>query len=183
MGNLQDQAKAARARAFALRETQNLTAAAAEFAAGAACYPRDPGLAFGLAQTSYELGDPAADLFAQAAALAPGNLDIVRNQALALISEGRADAARQLLEAGLAQQPDWLDGHKALATLNWISGDRSSFSDHLAPAAGRSRTTLLCGSRGFAIWHRRAIGPGPARCSIRPNGTLAPLPPFKFRGC
>ena len=134
MGNLQDQAIAARARAFALREAQDLTAAAAEFAAGAACYPRDPALAFGLAQTRYELGDPAADLFAQAAALAPGNLDIVRNQALALISEDRAEAARRLLEAGLAQQPDWLGGHKALATLNWTSGNRAGFSDHLAPA-------------------------------------------------
>ena len=134
MGNLQDQAKAARQRGFALREAQNLTAAAAEFTAAAACYPRDPALAFGLAQTRYELGDPAADLFAQAAALAPGNLDIVRNQALALISEGRADAARDLLKVGLARQPDWLDGHKALATLNWTSGNRAAFSDHLAPA-------------------------------------------------
>ena len=134
MGNLQDQAKAARQRGFALREAQNLTAAEAEFAAAAACYPGDPALAFGLAQTRYELGDPAADLFARAAALAPDNLDIVRNQALALISEGRADAARSLLEAGLARQPGWLDGHKALATLNWTSGNRAAFSDHLAPA-------------------------------------------------
>ena len=134
MGNLQDQAKAARRRSFALREAQNLTAAEAEFAAAAACYPGDPALAFGLAQTRYELGDPAADLFACAAALAPDNLDIVRNQALALISEGRAEAARSLLEAGLARQPGWLDGHKALATLNWTSGNRAAFSDHLAPA-------------------------------------------------
>ena len=134
MGNLHDQAMAARQRGFALREAQNLIAAEAEFAAAAACYPLDPALAFGLAQTRYELGDPAADLFARAAALAPGNLDIVRNQALALISEGRAEAARGLLEAGLAGQPDWLDGHKALATLNWTSGNRATFSDHLAPA-------------------------------------------------
>ena len=134
MGILQDQARGARARGFALREAQNLTAAVTEFAAGVACFPRDPALAFGLAQTSFELGNPAADLFAQAAALAPGNLDIVRNQALALVSEGRPEAARQLLEAGLAHQPDWLDGHKALATLNWTSGNRAGFSDHLAPA-------------------------------------------------
>ena len=134
MGNLQDQANAARQRAFALREAQRLTAAASEFAVAAACYPQDPALAFGLAQTRYELGDPAAELFARAAALAPGNLDIVRNQALALISEGHADTARGLLETRLAQQPGWLDGHKALATLNWTSGDRTAFSDHLAPA-------------------------------------------------
>ena len=124
----------ARARGFALREVQQYDAAEALFAGAAARFPADPALAFGLAQTRYELGYPAAELFARAQALAPGNVDITRNHALALISEGRAEEARALLAAELTQRPDWLAGHKALATLNWTSGNRAHFSDHLAPA-------------------------------------------------
>ncbi|MEQ1498474.1 MAG: putative 2OG-Fe(II) oxygenase [Novosphingobium sp.] len=119
---------------FALREEQRYGEAEAEFARGAIRFDQDAALAFGLAQTRYELGYPAADLFARAAALAPEHPDIARNQALALVSENRADEARALLTARLARHPDWLDGHKALATLNWTEGDRAHFSDHLAQA-------------------------------------------------
>lgn len=125
---------AMRARGFALREAQSYAAAEALFARAAVRFPSDPALAFGLAQTRYELGYPAAELFARAQLLAPGNLDLTRNYALALISEGQPDQARGLLEAELAQRPDWLAGHKALATLGWTSGNRVHFSDHLAPA-------------------------------------------------
>ncbi len=127
-------AQAARSQGFALHAQQRLVEAEAVFAAGSAAHPADPGLAFGLAQTRYELGYPAAELFAAVRKLAPDNLDVARNQALALISESRADAARALLEPLLAQQSDWLDGHKALATLNWTHGDQLHFSDHLGPA-------------------------------------------------
>jgi hypothetical protein len=127
-------AQAARSQGFALHAQQRLIEAEALFAAGSAAHPGDPGLAFGLAQTRYELGYPAAALFAAVRKLAPDNLDVARNQVLALISEGRAVAAHLLLEPLLAQQPDWLDGHKALATLKWTSGDQQSFSDHLGPA-------------------------------------------------
>jgi hypothetical protein len=127
-------AQAARNQGFALHAQQRLIEAEAVFAAGSAAHPGDPGLAFGLAQTRYELGFPAADLLAAVRALAPDNLDVARNQALALISEGRGEAARSLLVPLLTAQPDWLDGHKALATLKWTSGDQLSFSDHLAPA-------------------------------------------------
>ncbi len=127
-------AATARQQGFALHAEQRLIEAEALFAAAGAAYPRDPGLAFGLAQTRYELGHPAAELFAKVRALAPGNLDVARNQALALISEGRSGEARDLLEQLLARHPDWLDGHKALATLNWTSGQRAGFADHLGPA-------------------------------------------------
>ncbi len=134
MGISADQPAAARQRGFALRQAQQLSEAAAEFGAASRQFPQDPALAFGLAQTQYELGFPAAALFAAAAVLAPGNLDIVRNRALALVSEGRGADARELLTGWLAKRPDWLDGHKALATLNWTSGNRAGFTDHLAAA-------------------------------------------------
>ncbi|PKB13478.1 putative 2-oxoglutarate-Fe(II)-dependent oxygenase superfamily protein [Novosphingobium kunmingense] len=123
-----------RASAFALREGQDYVAAERLFAAGSAALPNDAALAFGLAQTRYELGHDAADLFARAESLVPNHPDIVRNHALALISEGRQAEARDLLESRLARHPDWLDGHKALATLNWTSGDKTGFTDHLAAA-------------------------------------------------
>ena len=128
-------AQAARSQGFALHAEQRLIEAEAVFAAASAAHPADPALAFGLAQTRYELGyRGAADLFAQVRILAPENLDVARNQALALISEGRGAEAATLLKPLLAAQPDWLDGHKALATLNWTSGDQHHFTDHLAPA-------------------------------------------------
>ena len=125
---------AARTQCFALRGVQQYGAAADLCAGATARFPNDPALAFGLAQTRYELGYPAADLFARAQMLAPGNLDITRNHALALISERQIEPARALLAAQLAARPDWLAGHKLLATLNWTSGDRAHFSDHLATA-------------------------------------------------
>ncbi len=134
MGNPSDPVMTARRAGFALRAAQRLIDAEARFADGAARFPQDPALAFGLAQTRYELGDSAADLFAHAAALAPGNRDVVRNQALALISEGRGAEARALLTGELAREPGWLDGHKALATLEWTSGNRAQFSSSLAAA-------------------------------------------------
>lgn len=125
---------ALRQHAFALREMQRYAEAEAHFAAGTKQFPSDPGLAFGLAQTRFELGHRAAHLFAQAAALAGDHPDIARNQALALIAEGRSAEACELLAARLARCPDWLDGHKALAVLKWTAGDRLHFSDHLGTA-------------------------------------------------
>ena len=125
---------ALRRQGFALLGAQQHDAADALFGEAAARFPGDPGLAFGLAQTRYELGHPAADLFARAAALAPGHLGTARNHALALMSEGLRDAARGLLETQLARQPDWLDGHKALATLKWTAGEQAHFSDSLDQA-------------------------------------------------
>ena len=137
MGNGSDPVQAVRREGFALAAAQRLIEAEALFSAAAARFPQDPALAFGLAQTRYELGDPAADLFARAAALAPGNRDVMRNRALALISEGRGHEARTLLTREVAREPGWLDGHKALATLEWTSGNRADFSASLALACRR----------------------------------------------
>ncbi|MFM5918322.1 MAG: putative 2OG-Fe(II) oxygenase [Novosphingobium sp.] len=123
-----------RAQVAALRAEQRYIEAEALAEAGGRQFPADPGLAFFLAQTRYELGDPAADLFAKAQSLAPGHKDILRNRALALTSESRRDEARALLEEELAADPAWLDGHKALGTLEWTSGNQDAFSQSLAAA-------------------------------------------------
>ncbi|WP_310534142.1 putative 2OG-Fe(II) oxygenase [Novosphingobium sp.] len=118
----------------ALRQAQRLADADALLGQGRMRFPADPVLAFLHAQTRYELGHPAAALFGEAARLDPANLEAMRNRALALISEGAAVQAREVLEAELAARPDWLDGHKVLATLKWTHGEGSHFADHYAPA-------------------------------------------------
>ena len=119
---------------LALRRAQRHAEAEQVLAEALRRHPREGVLAFLHAQTRYELGHPAAALFEQAAALDPANLEARRNRALALISEGEAEAARAFLTAELAQRPDWLDGLKVLATLNWTRGDTAHFADHYAPA-------------------------------------------------
>lgn len=120
--------------AYALRHEQRYGEADALFSAAVIRSPRDLALRFGQAQTRYELGLPAARLFAKAQELAPADLEITRNRALALVSEGDHAGAERLLRNMLRKNPGWLDGHKALATLLWTSGQRAHFADHFAPA-------------------------------------------------
>ncbi len=118
----------------ALRLEQRLVEAVDVFTAALATSARDPALLQGLAQTRYEVGLPAAALFAQAQSANPDNLDILRNRAAALAAEGDAQGAEALLEAALDRQPDWLDGHKALSVLRWTSGEAARFADSYAAA-------------------------------------------------
>ena len=118
----------------ALRQQQHYIEADALLSGASVQFPANAPLAFMHAQTRYELGDRAADLFQRALQLDPANLHIARNLALALISEDRRDEARALLHAGLARDPGWMDGHKALATLEWTGGNRDTFSASLATA-------------------------------------------------
>ncbi|MDE2595435.1 MAG: tetratricopeptide repeat protein [Sphingomonadales bacterium] len=129
-----DQPAVARLLGYALRAEQRYAQADTIFSAAVTRAPRDVALRFGQAQTRYELGLPAARLFAKALELAPGDAEIQRNHALALISEGDANSAERLLLRALGKTPGWLDGHKALATLRWIHGDRAHFADSFAAA-------------------------------------------------
>jgi hypothetical protein len=97
--------------------------------------PDDAAAAMMLAQLRFERGLPAADLFARALVLDPGNLDALRNQALALVAEGQGDAARDLLARACANRPDWLDGQRVLASLRWVAGDAQGFDRGWASAA------------------------------------------------
>lgn len=129
-GSLTDIRLAARS----LSAEQRLIEANKLLSAGLARFPDDPMLLFGRAQTRYELGLPAAEHFAAAQTVMPGNLDVVRNRAFALASEGDAAGAEELLIDGLRQHPGWLDGHKALATLRWTRGDSDRFADSYSDA-------------------------------------------------
>lgn len=118
----------------ALRLAQRLDEADVVFAQAQAGGLTDPQIVQGLAQTRYERGLPAADMFAGLQLALPDNSDVVRSRANALAAEGRLAEAETLLEAALRQTPGWLAGHKTLATLRWTSGDAARFDASYAAA-------------------------------------------------
>ena len=103
-------------------------------AQAAALDPADPLSAFLLAQSRYELGYPASELFARARQLWPDNPDVLRNHALALASEGQYDQAVGLLANSLKAHPEWLDGHRVLAGLRWSGVDSHAHDASYAAA-------------------------------------------------
>jgi tetratricopeptide (TPR) repeat protein len=115
------------ARAIALRAEQRMAEATHAFARAATLAPDDVDIALGLAQTCFASGLPAVHLFRHATKLAPNHLEITRQLATALAAEGEQGAAEALFERTLAIHPDWLEGHKSLASMRWTSGQRESF--------------------------------------------------------
>jgi tetratricopeptide (TPR) repeat protein len=113
--------------AAALRAAQRMGEADAEIAKARGLAPDDRLIAFLHAQSRYELGYPAAELFADVAKIWPENRDVIRNHALALASEGNAEAAIDLLAQTLTVTPDWLDGQRVLAGMRWTQGDVDNF--------------------------------------------------------
>jgi Tfp pilus assembly protein PilF len=113
---------------YALREEQRLVEAHEIADRQSVLHPHDPALAFVRAQICHELGYPASGLFAAAHDLMPKNLDVLRNRAASLVTDGEARAAQSLLQDALAANPEWLEGHKALSALCWTGGDQKCFA-------------------------------------------------------
>ena len=134
-----------RNRAGELRREQRMIEAAAAMDEARALAPADPLIAFLHAQCRYELGHAAADLFGQVVRLWPGNLDALRNHALALASEGRVAEAEALLARALTDNPGWLDGHRVLASLRWTSGQAAGFDASF-------RVACLAQPGNIALW-------------------------------
>lgn len=105
------------AQAANFRREQRMEEALDLLVAAARQAPSDPRAAFGLAQTSFECWRPSVDLFAAARRLIPDQPDLVRNHALAIAAEGDSGTAEAMLDTIVEQQPLWLDGHRALASL------------------------------------------------------------------
>lgn len=117
-----------------LRAGQHMIEADRAIAQARVLAPGDPLIAFLHAQSRYELGFPAAALFAEVCRLWPDNLDAVRNQALAKASEGDSAAAIALLRDRLRAQPGWAEGHRVLAAIAWVNGDRAGYDASFAAA-------------------------------------------------
>jgi hypothetical protein len=90
--------------------------------------PSDFELALRHAQTCFAAGLPAAHLFRQLRQRSPDHLGVTRLTAIALAAEGERASADELLAQTLATHPDWLDGHKTLATMRWTSGQQADFA-------------------------------------------------------
>ncbi len=110
-------------RAIALREEQDLGGALDVIVLASKTAPNDPSVALGLAQISFEAGLNAADLYAYAARLQPQRIDLQRSRATALAAEGRQAEAEALLEAVLAANPGWIEGHRCLCGMRTTIGD------------------------------------------------------------
>ena len=131
-------------RAAALLGEQRMIEADAAVAEARALVPHDPRIAFLHAQSRFELGHPAAALFAAAQRLWPANPDVLRNHALALAAEDDFPAAEALLADALGASPGWLDGHRILAGLRWTHGDDGDFdASYAAAVAAQPRSTAV----------------------------------------
>jgi tetratricopeptide (TPR) repeat protein len=125
--------------ALAYREAQDLEAAWVAIRSG---NPNDPRVAFLHAQIALETGRAAADLFAAARSLDPGNPTLIRNHAAALAEEGDRAGAVALLETNLAQHPAWLDGHRMLANLRITGGEGGRTGESYAAASAQDPANL-----------------------------------------
>ena len=121
-------------RAAALARDQRMEEALAAVVAAARRTPNDPRAAIGLAQLSFETWRPAAALFEKARRLAPDNLDLARNHALALAAEGDLETATATLEGALAASPFWIDGRRTLAALRTTGAEAGAIDRSYAAA-------------------------------------------------
>ena len=90
--------------------------------------PTEPLVAHGYARTLMEAGLPSVEPFARALKLAPGNTEILKGLAAALVAEGRIGDAIDGLQTVLRRSPLWTDGHVLLADLRWVNGERDGFA-------------------------------------------------------
>ena len=149
-------------RAASLRSAQQMEESDAAIAKARQLAPTDPLIAFLQAQSQYELGYPAAALFANARQLWPANPDVVRNHALALASEGNYPAAECLLSDVLAANPEWIEGHRILCGLRWTNGDTEGFDRSYAEACAHQpkNTALWLGWFSAVAQHRNWVRAG-----------------------
>lgn len=140
--------------AIAKRQRQDVEAAVEAIDLAAKAAPNHLQIAAVRAQLHYESWRPAYALFAEAAALNPDDLQLLRNQALALTSEGDAAAAQNLLEQSLAARPEWLDGHAMLSRIRTTSGEHEGHDRSYAEGSDRNPENL---SLRIAWFHNAAI--------------------------
>lgn len=99
------------------REIGNLDEAAKSLGKAAALAPQDALIARTVAQVQLERGLDARHSYRQAAALAPGDPEMILGLARAHVAAGAMDDAEKQIEEGLRNNPGWIAGHSALARL------------------------------------------------------------------
>ena len=107
------------------------------FAEAARLAPADSGIAHGRARVALEAGSPAVELFECALRLAPSDPQIYLGLNAARIAAGDADRAEAELDAILVRSPLWLDGHRQLAQVRSLLGNREDAFASLEQAIAR----------------------------------------------
>ena len=128
--------------AIASRAEQDMDAAVAAIAEAATLAPHDPAIAAAGAHLHFEAWRPARELFERALALAPRDLRLVGGLAAAQAAEASVAVAQATLEAALARDPGWVDGHRQLAGLRVTNGERDGFDRTLAAACASEPDAL-----------------------------------------
>ena len=108
--------------ALCYRDIQDLEQAYAAIKLASTLAPQHADIAFAKAQFAFESWRPSANLFRYASRLAPYNLAIIKNHALALAAEGRLGKAEMLLDETLETHTDWVEGHRQLSSLRVTDG-------------------------------------------------------------
>lgn len=119
---------------LAWRDEQDMEKAAMAFDRAAALAPQDARIAMGKAQVAFETGRPAAALFQAVRTVAPHDGELALSTAAALAHQGDASSGEQVIEALLVENPGWLRGLDALATMRWMTGDTQDFDCSFASA-------------------------------------------------
>ncbi|MCJ2188158.1 2OG-Fe(II) oxygenase family protein [Novosphingobium beihaiensis] len=84
--------------------------------------PDNPGLMHALAHVTLEAGRPAAALFEQAVRLAPAKGEIRLGLASARFAQGEGERGFAELDAMLAANPGWMEGHRQYAQIAALLG-------------------------------------------------------------
>jgi Flp pilus assembly protein TadD len=98
--------------------------------------PSDASVAHGLARTLFEAGVECIDEYGLALQLAPGDPQVIAGLTSALVAAGRSAEAVAGLEQIVARSPAWVAGHKLLADLRWLGGERAGFTRSFDVALG-----------------------------------------------
>lgn len=116
--------------------------------------PENPQISAVRAQLHYESWRPASVLYAKAARLNPDEPQLLRNHALALVSEGDAGAAQALLETQLTTRPDWIEGHNTLSRIRLTAGECEGHDRSYAEASSAKPDSMAL---RLAWFHNAAI--------------------------
>lgn len=95
---------------------------------------RDPQIARSRARISLEAGLPAVELFAAAVRQTPNDPDLLLGLVAALFAQHDSASAIAGLENMLSRQPAWVAGHRDLAQLYCLTGQRERLSESVERA-------------------------------------------------
>lgn len=132
------------------RESGDSAPSIAAFERAAALAPADAKVLHGLAQARLDAGLPAIDAFERAVRSASDPGPALLGLAAALTAEGEIVAAVERLDAHLARNPGWAEGHWLASRLRWMSGERATYLAALDHALAAAPKTL-------ALWQLRAL--------------------------